>query len=326
MAHPLDFSGVIPQEFSAQIIQEAIQQSIVLQLGNILPMGSAITDLPVPKTLPTASFTGAPGSKKPWTDVMLEPKTVHAEEVAAITAIPDAYLEDSTINLWGWVRPRLAEAIAVAIDNAVLFGVGAPLTFPRPNAGGLIHADFCNAVPAVGIDAVDGVNTAMAMVEAQGIAVTGSAADLITKSVLRGVRDKNGGLLMGIDQVEGRQVPTLYGVPIVYQPWSNVANDFITGGWQNLVIGLRQDIRYNLDPSGVVTGAGGQVLLSGFESNTTPLKVWARVGCVIINPVTVKNPNGGKPFSRARLATIAPPPDTPLAEDEGGSSRASAKK
>jgi HK97 family phage major capsid protein len=324
MPHPLNFSGVIPQEFSAQIIQEAIQQSIVLQLGNILPMGTAITDLPVPKTLPTASFTGAPGAKKPWTDVMLEPKTVHAEEVAAITAIPDAYLEDSTINLWGWVRPRLAEAIAVAIDNAVLFGVGAPVgTFP---VGGLISNTYSVAIPAVGLDAVDGVNQGMAMVESQGIAVTGHAADLVTKSVLRGVRDQNGALLLGTDQVDGRQIPTLYGVPIVYQPWSNVANDFITGGWQNLVIGLRQDIRYNLDPSGVVTGAGGAVIVSGFESNTTPLKVWARVGCVIINPVTVKNPAGGRAFARGRLAQIAPPAP-PLADDEGGSgTRASAKK
>src|SRR5580704_11175297 len=176
MAHPLDFSGVIPQEFSAQIIQEAIQQSIVLQLGNILPMGTAITDLPVPKTLPTASFTGAPGSKKPWTDVMLEPKTVHAEEVAAITAIPDAYLEDSTINLWGWVRPRLAEAIAVAIDNAVLFGVGAPLTFPSPGQGGLTNNLYSQLIGPDGLDAVDGVNQAMAFVEGQGIAVTGHAA------------------------------------------------------------------------------------------------------------------------------------------------------
>jgi HK97 family phage major capsid protein len=322
MPHPLNFSGVIPDEFSAQIIQEAIQQSIVLQLGNILPMGTAITDLPVPKTLPTASFTGAPGSKKPWTDIMLEPKSVHAEEVAAITAIPDAYLEDSTINLWGWVRPRLAEAIAVAIDNAVLFGIGAPATFPRPNAGGLTHNDFSQLIGPAGLDAVDGVNQAMAFVEGQGIAVTGHAADLVTKSVLRGVRDANGALLLGTDQTEGRQVPTMYGVPIVYQPWSSLTLDFITGGWQNLVIGLRQDIRYNLDPSGVVTGAGGQVIVSGFESNTTPLKVWARVGCVIINPVTVKTPNGGKAFARTRLATIAPP-DTPL-EDSG--TRASAKK
>jgi HK97 family phage major capsid protein len=324
MPHPLNFSGVIPQEFSAQIIEEAIQQSICLQLGNILPMGTAISDLPVPKTLPVASFTGAPGSKKPWTDVMLEPKTVHAEEVAAITAIPDAYLEDSTINLWAWVRPRLAEAIAVAIDNAILFGVGAPVgTFP---AGGLISNTYSVLIPQVGLDAVDGVNQGMSAVEAQGIAVTGHAADLITKSVLRGVRDKNGALLLGDEQVNGRQVPTLYGVPIVYQPWSNLTVDFITGGWQNLVVGLRQDIRYNLDPSGVITGGTGNVLVSGFESNTTPLKVWARVGAVIINPVTVKQPNGGRAFARGRLATIAPP-DAPLADDEGGTgTRASAKK
>lgn len=301
MPHPLNFSGVIPTEFSAQIMQEAIQQSVCLQLGNRLPMGTAISDLPVPQTLPTASFTGAPGSKKPWTDVMLAPKTVHAEEVAAITAIPDAYLEDSTINLWAWVRPRLAEAIAVAIDDAILFGVGAPTTFPT---GGLVSNTFSNAITG-GADAVDTVNLAMASVEAQGIAVSGSAADLIVKSVLRGVRDDTGALLLGEGSATAGQVPTLYGAPIAYNPWSSAAVDFITGGWQNLVVGVRSDIRYNLDPSGVVTGAGGAVIVSGFESNTTPLKVWARIGAVIINPVTVKTPAGGKPFARAKLGGAA---------------------
>ena len=253
---------------------------------------------------------------------MLQPKTIHAEEVAAITGIPDAYLEDSAVNLWGWVRPRLAEAIAVAIDDAVLFGIGAPATFP---VGGVIAVAYCNPVPAVGLDAVDGVNQAMAMVEAQGIAVTGHAADLVTKSVLRGVRDaerrpaaghRPGGHPAGAHAV--RRPDRLRAVVERGQRLHH-------GRLAEPVVGVRSSIRYNLDPSGVVTNAQGNVVLSGFESNTTPLKVWARIGAVIINPVTVKTPAGGKPFSRARLATIAPAPPFEDAGDDAPA-RSTAKK
>src|SRR5262245_33258608 len=122
---PLDFSGVIPVEFSTQIIEEAVLQSAVLRLANTVPMGSSISEMPVPKTLPKASWVSAPGGRKAYTALGLETETLHAEEVAAVTAIPDQYLEDSSINLWAWVRPRLAEAIAIALDDAVLFGTDA---------------------------------------------------------------------------------------------------------------------------------------------------------------------------------------------------------
>jgi HK97 family phage major capsid protein len=305
VAPPLDFSGVIPHEFSTQIIEEAILSSAALQLADRLPMGTSMTDIPIPKTLPVASFTGAPGAKKPWTDVMLETQSIKAEEIAALTAIPDAYLEDSSINLWGWVRPRLAEAIARALDNAVFFGLGAPTSFP---VGGILSNTYSSTV-ANGIDAVDGVNQAMGQVEARGIQVTGHAADLIAKSLFRGVRASTGELLLGEGQVDSAQRPTMYGLPISYSPWTQVTTaDFVTGGFQNLIIGVRQDIRYLLDKSGVITGAGNTVLLSGFESNQTPLKVWARFGCAIIRPVTPRIPAGAQPFAKVRLATLAPPP------------------
>jgi len=301
---PLDFSGVIPIEFSSQIIEEAVQQSAVLQLAQQLPMGTSINELPVPKTLPKAAWVST-GGRKAYTDLGLETQTVTAEEVAAVTAIPDAYLEDSSINLWGWVRPRLAEAIAAALDEAVLFGINAPATFP---VGGVTSDTYSTAVTAgVGPpaeDAVSVVNRAMATVEGQGLNVTGHAADLTVKGVLRGARDTNGAFLMGTAQVADRQVNTLYGVPIAYNSFALTNPDYFTGAWGALVIGVRQDIRYNMDPSAVIADDTGAVVISGWQDNVTPLKVWARFGCAIIKPVTVRVPGGAKPFARANLSAV----------------------
>ena len=306
MPHPQDFSGVIPIEFSNQIIEEAIQQSAVLQLGQRLPMGTTITDLPIPKTLPKAAWTGAPGGRKAWTDLMLETTSIHAEEVAAVTAIPDSYLEDATINIWAWARPRLAEAIAVALDDAILFGLDAPATFPRPSpagTGGLMHNDYSTAIPAAGTtDAVDIVNRAMGAVEGQGLNVVGHAADLMVKASFRGVRDETGALLLGTEQAGTGQRNTLYGVPIAYNSWSTRTNNFLTGAWNNLLIGVRQDIRFAMDPNAVIADDDGKVIISGFQDNTTPMKVWARFGCVVIKPVTVRTPGGAVPFARAALS------------------------
>jgi HK97 family phage major capsid protein len=313
-APPLDFSGVIPPEFSTQIIQEAILSSAVLQVAELMPMGTSITELPIPKTLPTAAFVTA-GGRKPWTDIALQEQSLHAEEVAAVTAIPDQYLEDSSINLWDWVRPRIAEAIGLALDAAVLWGVGAPATYP---VGGL------NAVAApiaAGVDPVDTVNLAMEAVEGQGLPVTGHAADLVVRGALRGVRAAGSGeLLLGTQQAGDLVVPTLYGVPISYASFTQTGGtnaDFFTGDFRCLVIGVRQDIRFLIDPSAVIADSTGKVLISGFQDNQTPLKVWARFGCAIIKPVTPRVPAGANPFAKAALKTKVTPTETGEPEKSG---------
>lgn len=317
---PLDFSGLIPTQYSAQIIEEATQSSAVLRLPTTqLPMGTRVAQMPVPRALPKAAWTTSANPRKPYTDLKLALESITAEEVAAVVAIPDAMIEDLDINIWAWVRPRLAEAIAIALDSAVLFGVDAPPTFP---VGGVV----AHAVPvSAGRDAVDTVNDAMSAVERQGLAVTGHAADLAVKGTLRGVRDDSGALLLGTTQVASGSVDTLYGVPIAYESFTEEDPDYITGAWQNLVVGIRQDIRYELNRAAVLADANGKVIISGFQDNMTPLKVWARFGCALLSPVTQRTPDGAKPFAVTTLAG-APAPGGTDVDPEGTSAKTSRAK
>jgi len=295
---PLDFSGVIPPAFSTTIIEEAIQQSAALSLGNRIPMGTRIAQMPVPKQFPKAGWSSTPyGGRKPYTDLALDIETITAEEVAAVVAIPDAMVDDSSINLWNFVRPRLAEAIAVAVDEAMLFGIDAPATFP---AGGVVGQ--AHQVDA-GFDAVDTVNQAMSAVEDGGLNVTGHAMDIGAKGALRGVRDQSGALLLGTQQVGSVSVDTLYGSRIQYASFSQRIPDFITGAWQYLLIGVRQDIRYDMNPAAVLADDQGRVVISGFQDNVLPMKVWARFGCAILKPVTVREPEGAVPFAVSTLGS-----------------------
>jgi HK97 family phage major capsid protein len=326
-----DFSGIIPHEYSQQIIEEATRASTVLQLANTMPMGTRITELPVPGSLPKAEWTtganmppAGPG-RKFYTDLKLVPQVMTAEEVSAVVAIPEQYLDDNTVNLWGWVRPQLAQAIAVRLDETVLFGGPGPIptTFP---VGGIVAAAYSLPVTE-GVDAVDGVNNAMAAVEAQGLAVTGHSADLGAKGMFRGVRDANGSLLLGTEQVGSMTRPTLYGAPIAYSSYTQtpLTTDLITGAWQYLVVGVRSDIRFKIDPSGVIANGAGVVQVSGFQDNVVPCKVWARFACTIVKPITPRRPTGATPFARVKLDDLTPPAAPLEGEAASSGSKARAK-
>jgi HK97 family phage major capsid protein len=317
-----DFSGIIPHEYSQQIIDEVEQRSAVLQLAQTMPMGTRITELPVTGKLPTAQWvhgSGAPPAgtgRKPYTDLTLVPQTITAEEIAAVVAIPQQYLDDNTINLWNWARPKMAEAIAIKLDETVLFG-GAPANVPATFPVGGVTANLYSTAIGGGagpfptaIDAVDAVNNAMSFVEGQGLNVTGHSADIGAKGRFRGVRDQTGSLLLGTEQVGTKQRPTLYGEPIAYSQYASPGvntTTFITGAWDYLVIGVREDIRFRIDPSGVIASDTGSVIVSGFQDNVVPCKIWARFGCTIIKPVTPRVPGGAIPFARCNLLNLTAP-------------------
>ena len=149
-------------------------------------------------------------------------------------------IEDSTINLWNFARPLLSQAIAIALDQAVLSGIGAPATFPT---GGVIEDAQAQTA---GVDAVGTINEAMGKVESQGLAVSGHSADLGVKAALRGVRATTNELVLGYQSVDNYKVPTMFGLPISYSSYDATIIggatpiNFLTGAWKYLIMGVRR--------------------------------------------------------------------------------------
>jgi HK97 family phage major capsid protein len=316
-----DFGGVIPPEYSAQIIQEATVASAALSLGRRVPMGTAITEMPVPRSLPVAAFVTSTTGRKPYTNIAAGTDTLRAEEIAAVIGVPNQMIDDPSINIWAFCRPLLSQAIAVGLDNAVFWGVGAPTSWGM--ATGL--AGIATTI-APGIDTVDSINKTMAEVERQGLNVTGHGADTVVRGFLRGVRDDNGSLLQGTIQTATYSQATLYGLPVSYVPFTTNPGgiNYFTGNWEYLNMGVRQDIRFETSTDGVITNAAGTAIeVSAFQDNVTLMKVFARFGCVVSKPVTPRIPTGANPFAKAVLAAWTRPPEAPLAEGSG--SRAAKK-
>jgi len=300
MAGSIDFSGIIPASVAGEIISIAAEESAVLTLGRRVPMPSGQQEMPVQTGLPVAGWVAQPGGRKPFTDLSVDMVNMKAEEVAAVITIPQAYIDDSSIALWDFARPQIASAIARALDTAVLFGTNAPASFPT---GGITAAAYCQtAAGGAGEDAASIANEAMGLVEAEGLTATGHTADIKAQAVLRNLRDNTGAFLLGPTATQSSGLQSFWGYPIVWDQFPAAeTEDFITGHWPSLQIGVRQDVTYAISDQAVVADGAGKVLVSAFQDNTVIMKAHARFGVIVTKDPTEKVPAGAKPFASAAL-------------------------
>lgn len=306
-------SSLIPLEYARQILQEATDQSVSLRLGAVQRMTSKQQQIPVLSALPQAAFLAAqPAAIKPETTIQWTHETITAEEAAATVAVPREWVDDSAFNLWGEIRPRLAEAIAKCVDNAIISGVGAPAGWP---AGGIIamgnppiQAEATPDQP----DLVQAISEAMTRIENTGLEVTGFAGRSSVRGHFRALRSTTGEWLVWAPTTPGAPA-SIYGSPLVYSKIGFTpagAADLIVGAWDHMVIGLREDIRFDLSEHGVLTNpATRAVTVSAFEQDMVLMRVYIRLGYAVGRPVA-NRPDGtqglGAPFANVKVPVAAP--------------------
>lgn len=105
------------------------EESAVLGLGNTIVMPAGVMNVPVVSVAPSAVFV-ATGARKPATTIEWTAETLQPEEIALTLYIPDAYINDAGFPVWESVRTEVAKAIGKTLDAAVLYGTGAPASYP----------------------------------------------------------------------------------------------------------------------------------------------------------------------------------------------------
>jgi HK97 family phage major capsid protein len=300
---PVITEDLVPTNITADLFDVAATQSTVLALANRQPMPTGRAVVPVIKTLPSTGWVNGVGGRKPATTIEWSSELLTPEEVAAVVAIPQAYIDDSGIPLWPAIRDRLAEAMAYSIDAAILFGEDAPPSFP---VGGVVAgAGTAFTDPDYSI----AVAEAMSAVEGKGVSVTGHAADISVRGKLRLLRDGNG-VSVYIPSLQSDVPNTLYGVPIAFSAngaFDTAVADLITGDWSKLVIGVRQDLTFDTSEDGVITDDTGKVVANAFQDDTVLLRVHMRLGVVIGQPVTrMGGATGVYPFAMVKAEPVVP--------------------
>ena len=108
---------------------------------------------------------------------------------------PENVVDDADFNVWGELRPAIAEAVAQVLDAAVFSGTNKPASWPAaiiPAAKAAGNSVELGTATAAQGGVVGDLEATFDKVEADGYEVTGIAAVTALKGLLRKARDANG--------------------------------------------------------------------------------------------------------------------------------------
>ncbi|MBF6330858.1 phage major capsid protein [Nocardia transvalensis] len=314
---PSDRFTVVPEQVVNEVVQLATQSSALMQRAKQIRMSSKTYTQPVLSSLPEAQFiNGEPTEPlaatgqdkrglKPTTSIKWEPLTMTAEEIAVIAPIPDALVDDASIPLWEQVRPLIAEAVAKKLDEAAIFGIGAPASWDKT----LLSANVADTV-----DASQFTDYAAAVAEAgrrlgvQGLGMTGFISEPGLQWKLATARD-NVGQPLYVPSINQGAPGTLYGLPLNETnngAWLNGASNqrIIAADWSKVYLGVRQDVTFKLFDQGVISDDQGNVLLNLMQNDAKALRCVFRVGFTVAQPISRKLDKNGSPIKVKPVVSI----------------------
>lgn len=296
--------ALIPTETSKEIIQSVVTTSSVLPLMRKLPnMSTKQRKMAVLSALPVAGFVDGDNGLKPVSSAAWANKYITAEEIAVIIPIPEAVLDDSDYDIWAELKPSIISAFNKVIDGNVLFKTDRT-TWPAPIVPTAIARKHTVAL-GTGVDIAEDINTMMATVEEDGFDVNGFAGDVSVKSKLRGLRDKNGGLLFQPSLTSGTP-DTLYGQALHYVKngsWDKEKGLIVGGDWSQAVYSMRQDMTFKVLDQAVISDAEGKILYNLAQQDMVALRCVMRLGWQLPNSITNLNENEE---SRYPFAVLTP--------------------
>lgn len=294
--------ALIPTPLATEIIKQLPQQSAILSRARRVPMSTKTLRQPVLSALPNAYWVNGDTGMKQTTKADWDSIVMTAEELAALVVIPDALFDDAQVPLWDQVQPYLVEAIGKAVDEAALFGVSKPASWPTAIIPAAIAAG--NSLAEVGTE--DLAVTIAKLGEKlgnEGYDLDGFASRPGLSWKLLQLRSTTGEPIYGAPLQEG-QPASLYGYglnSLKNGAWDPSVATLVGADWSKFVVGVRQDITFNISDEAVITDDTGKVILNAYQQDSKILRVVFRVGFQTANPVNRIQPDGTKRYPAAVL-------------------------
>ena len=295
--------GLIPVEYSREILQELPQESAFLRLARRLPNMSRKEDKrPVLNSLPMAYFVNQSSGNTGDDDIGIKTTTqmewgsltLTAEEIACIIPVPENVIADADYNLWEEIIPQVRAAFGTVIDKAAFFGVNKPTSWPTAIAPAAVTAGNTIAVGTNKDLASDivGKGGIMNLVEADGFEVNGFYAANEMKAELRDLRDSMKQFLFYNSLVQG-EPDTLARERIYFDRNGNFDTDdylMIAGDWSKAVYAIREDIEYRLlTEATIIDPSTKQVVYALAQQDMAAMRFKMRLGVQVANPATRAN-------------------------------------
>lgn len=315
-------NALIEPEIMTDIVKGVTHDSAALQLFKHRNMGTTQTRIPCLSSKPTAYFVSGDTGLKKTTTMAWENKFLDAEEIAVIVPIPEKLLEDTSYDLWAEVEPEITEAIAIALDAAVFFGINKPSTWPsdiRTKSQDGVTLNTVTAGASI-VDIAEDINNVFMAVEADGFPVTGAWISHTLKGQLRNLRDSNKNPIFqpytrGIEKSAFAgtiwDVEAIQSMSGVYQTQvdNSLANPvrLIAGDWSQGLLGIRQDITGKLLDQASLFDNLGNLIFNLPQQDMVAMRFVARYAWQVPNPINRINTSATTryPFAVLRSASSA---------------------
>lgn len=316
------YGALIPEDFSREIYKGIVNKSAALQLFPHRTMSRMQQRMPVVSALPSAYWVSGDTGLKQTTAVQWSNKWLVAEELAVIVPIPEKLLDDTDYDLWDEIRPLLEEAIAIALDEAVFFGVGKPASWPTAIVPAAIAAGNSVVRGTSSVDIADDLNNVMTTVEVDGYSPTGWWLRPQFKASLRGLRDANKDFLFlpegpanvgvsnndalavrrsGSSSAGGTRTGMIFGEPayISYAGLSGFTTatsgqagkvEAVTGDFTQGILGVRQDLTFKMLDQSVIQDNTGAIVYNLAQQDLVAMRVVCRYGFQVPNPIDRMQP------------------------------------
>lgn len=295
-----DADALIEVQVANEIFQGVVTESKALSMFRRLPnMTSDKTKLRVLDSLPVAYFVDEQtnNGRKNLTKMAWDKKYINAAELAVIIPIKENVINDSSIDIWAEVKPRIVEAFGKKIDNAIFNGVDKPADWRKGLIPSIVEAG--KEVTETG-ELYSDINDTMTKVEESGYNVTGLVGGVGLKGKFRMMTDKNG------QPLNTTEIGSLTRNYLDNGAWDKSKSTLIAGDFNQAVYAIRQDISYKVLTEAVIQDpSSGEILYNLAQDDMVALRVTMRLGWEIPNPVTALDSTESRfPFASLKPETI----------------------
>lgn len=295
----------IPTEEVGELLKVMPEESVLLKRARRQPMSTKTVKQTIMTTFPDAYWVDGDTGLKQTTKQSFSQPTMTAEELAVIAVVPDAVIDDSSLPIWATLRPFLAEAIGKKVDQAAIYGIDKPASWPLAIVPGAIAAgviapgnlaatpadkrkDAGQLVADLGLKMARDAGATLSGLIAQ--AGTGWELDRIRDADRRPIYDGVAGALRGVPFDELKN-----------GAWSDVGTGdtsvpLIGVDWSQVYVGIRQDITVKMLDQAVISDAAGKVVFNLAQQDAKALRIVFRVGYQAVMPVNHQQLDPAKRF------------------------------
>ena len=288
-----DVDALIETQVANEIFEGTIRKSKALSMFKRLPNATSDkTKLRILDSLPIAYFVDETSNngRKNITKLAWDKKYINIAELAVIVPIKENLLNDSSIDIWATVKPRVEEAFAKKIDKAMFFGIDKPTDWRAGLVPSVVSAGA--EVDETGKLYSD-INDVMTKVEESGYEVNGILGGVSLKGKFRMMTDTTG------QPLNTTEIGSVRREFVDNGAWDKTTSTLVAGDFSQAVYSIRQDITYKVLTEAIIQDpSDGSIMYNLAQDDMVALRVVMRLGWEIPNPVNAENETSARfPFA-----------------------------